>query len=158
LIKILATAIAALAIPSAFGQSETSEPKFEVASIRQSLAAGWQYSVKPSPGAFRATNSPLRYVITWAFNIQEYQLLGGPSWILDRYDINAKRAITEYAVPTGAPQGITTGLAWNQELRPPPCEWTPPPPPQIFSGVPGPATDSISSRQCGSAAAWAVVT
>jgi uncharacterized protein (TIGR03435 family) len=90
LIKALAGA--ALMVISAFGQSETA-PKFEIASIKPSPeSAGWQYSIKPSPGGFRATNIPLSYLITWAFQINDYQLIGGPAWMTNRYDIAAQPA------------------------------------------------------------------
>jgi uncharacterized protein (TIGR03435 family) len=74
----------------AFGQPETAPPAFEVASIHPSRAAGGQYTLQPSPGGFRASNVPLSYLIMQAYKINDYQLVGGPSWISDRYDVAAK--------------------------------------------------------------------
>ena len=88
MLSALASAILILASSSAFGQPETA--KFEVASMRPSLAGGWQYTIQPSRGGFRATNIPLSYLIMQAFRINDYQLVGGPSWMSDRYDIAAK--------------------------------------------------------------------
>jgi uncharacterized protein (TIGR03435 family) len=76
---------------AAFGQSETaSPPKFEVASIRPSKAEGWQYNLQPTRGGLTATNIPLTYLIFYAFAINDYQLVGAPSWASDRYNIAAK--------------------------------------------------------------------
>src|SRR5580700_8690444 len=79
-------------IASVLGWPQTPEPpQFEVASIRPSPAsAGWQYAIRPGRGGFSATNIPLSYLIYRAFKIQEYQLVGAPSWISDRYDVAAK--------------------------------------------------------------------
>jgi uncharacterized protein (TIGR03435 family) len=42
-------------------------------------------------GRFNAVNAPLRFLITYAFQIQNYQLVGGPDWIAnERFDIVAK--------------------------------------------------------------------
>lgn len=68
----------------------TAQPQFEVASIRPSSAGGWQYSKNASPAGFTATNVPLSFLILWAFKINDYQLVGAPSWASDRYDIAAK--------------------------------------------------------------------
>jgi uncharacterized protein (TIGR03435 family) len=79
-------------------------PQFEVASIRPSVAAGWQYTTKPSPAGWIATKVPLTYVIHWAFNINDYQLVGAPAWASDRYDIAAK-------------PGAKTEVEWRLMLR-----------------------------------------
>jgi uncharacterized protein (TIGR03435 family) len=45
----------------------------------------------PTPGRFNVTNAPLREIIRVAYQIQPFQLVGGPSWITtDRFDIVAK--------------------------------------------------------------------
>jgi len=90
LIRALASATLLLTLGIAFGQSDTARPKFDVASIKLSLAGGGQYTIQPSPGGFRATNIPLTYLIMWASKINDYQLVGAPSWASDRYDIAAK--------------------------------------------------------------------
>ena len=68
----------------------TAQPQFEVASIRPSSVGGWQYTIKPSPAGFTATNIPLSYLITWAFKINDHQLVGAPTWASDRYNMAAK--------------------------------------------------------------------
>ena len=57
--------------------------------------------IDPSGAGFTAVNMQLRQLITWAYQIQTFQLEGGPDWIAsDRFDILAR---PERAVPaTGA--------------------------------------------------------
>ena len=77
---------------SAFGQGQSAEsrPAFEVASIRANPSGGWQYTIRPTPGGFTASNMPLAFLIQWAYRLVDYQLVGAPSWAADRYDVTAK--------------------------------------------------------------------
>jgi len=66
---------------------------FEAASIKPSNPSnppGQGINRQPG-GRFRTFNSPARLLITFAYQIQGYQLVGGPDWISnERYDIVAK--------------------------------------------------------------------
>jgi uncharacterized protein (TIGR03435 family) len=77
-----------------------SPQQFEVAVIRPSLAdasAGTSFNVFAG-GRLRITNEPVKLLIRAAFQIQNAQIAGGPSWLdTDRYDIEAK---------TGRPEKI----------------------------------------------------
>src|SRR4030095_7657832 len=43
------------------------------------------------PGRLNATNVPLRMLLRQAFNVQDFQIVGGPDWLgSDRFDIIAK--------------------------------------------------------------------
>jgi len=75
----------------------TTPPRFEVASVKPSLASGSQYTIKPSQAGWIATNLPLNYLMCQAFMINDYQLIGAPSWASDRYDIAAKPGATTAA-------------------------------------------------------------
>jgi uncharacterized protein (TIGR03435 family) len=68
------------------------QEEFEVASIKPNTSMGNNISINRSPGGgLRATNVPLRMLITFAYDIRDHQLVGGPGWINDyRYDIVAK--------------------------------------------------------------------
>jgi len=65
--------------------------QFEVASIRQSPPdAGWQYTISPTSAGFSATNMSLRFLLFWAYKLNDYQLIGAPAWASECYNIAAK--------------------------------------------------------------------
>jgi uncharacterized protein (TIGR03435 family) len=68
---------------------------FEVASVRPHVqASGAAYSgvgLRVSGSTLTAENNSLSNLITYAYDIKDYQVLGLPSWAeSDRYDISAK--------------------------------------------------------------------
>jgi hypothetical protein len=66
---------------------------FEAASVKPSdPKAGPGAGIRRQPGGrFNTFNSPVRLLITFAYQIQGYQLVAGPDWIGNtRYDIVAK--------------------------------------------------------------------
>ena len=66
---------------------------FEAASVKPSdPKAGPGAGIRRQPGGrFNTFNTPVRLLITFAYQIQGYQLVGGPDWIGNtRYDIVAK--------------------------------------------------------------------
>ena len=65
---------------------------FEAASVKPSDPAAQGQSIRIQPGRrFTVVNMPLRTLITFAYQLQAYQLVGGPPWIgNDRFDIVAK--------------------------------------------------------------------
>jgi uncharacterized protein (TIGR03435 family) len=85
-----------VALP-AFGQT------FEVASVKPAAPGGRGMSINRSEGGrFTTENIPLRFLITFAYNIRDHQLTGGPGWLSsDRWDIVAR---PESKVPDG-PEG-----------------------------------------------------
>jgi uncharacterized protein (TIGR03435 family) len=81
-------------------------PSFEVASVKK--------SGPPSPGSFNfnmrggrfvVSQTPLSSLITMAYSLQRYQVVGGPAWInSDRFDVNAKAEDGPVApTPPGTP-------------------------------------------------------
>ena len=95
--RVLIAAALILAPLTALAQSEAPTPKVEVASIKRNLGGGGQYTLNHNRGGFRATNCPVSYMIMQAFGINDYQLIGGPSWISDRYDVSAKPGAATFA-------------------------------------------------------------
>ena len=74
-----------------FGQSPASLPTFEAASVKPNKSGDRNVSIRRSPGRFTTTNTTLKMLITFAYDIRGHQLSGGPSWLdSDRYDIVAK--------------------------------------------------------------------
>ena len=69
-------------------------PAFEVVSIRPNNSGARSVSIgAPSPDTFRAENVWLRFLIQVAWDVKDFQLLGGPGWVTsDRYDVTAKAA------------------------------------------------------------------
>ena len=67
---------------------------FEVATIKPNKEGGTNQSIRRQPGGlFTVVNMPVRTLITFAYQLQSYQLVGGPSWVGDdRFDIVAKMA------------------------------------------------------------------
>jgi len=65
---------------------------FEAASVKPNKSGDFSQFVRRQPGGrFTATNMPLRVLITFAYQLQSSQLVGGPCWIADdRFDIVAK--------------------------------------------------------------------
>jgi uncharacterized protein (TIGR03435 family) len=68
------------------------QQEFEVASIKPNTTMGSNISINRGPGnGLIATNVTLRSLITFAYDIRDHQLAGGPAWLdKDRYDIVAK--------------------------------------------------------------------
>jgi uncharacterized protein (TIGR03435 family) len=85
--------LAAIAWPSA--QTPGSPPvAFEAASIKLNKSGGNTSGLRRFPGGrLEVTNMPLAFLIEFAYQLQNYELQGGPSWMTsDRWDIIAKMA------------------------------------------------------------------
>ena len=67
-------------------------PSFEVASVKPNTSTG-PGPVRvgfPGNGRFNVTNMPLRELIRFAYDVQPFQLTGGPGWIdNERFDVTA---------------------------------------------------------------------
>lgn len=79
-------ALLPLAISACWAQS------FEVASIKPNAANDHRVMVRMQPGGrYSATGMSTRMLITQAFDLREFQVIGAPDWTAsDRFDINAK--------------------------------------------------------------------
>src|SRR5204862_6505799 len=67
-------------------------PTFEVATVKQNKSGeGFiRFGLQPG-GRVSATNVPLKELIRMAYNLQPFQIEGGPGWInSDRFDVPAK--------------------------------------------------------------------
>ena len=90
--------------------TSAAEPRFEVASIKKSApnaVPASRFGMQPG-GRFTVTGMPLGSLITIAYGIQRYQLIGGPSWMnSDRFDINA---IAEDVPPQPVQPGVPSRM------------------------------------------------
>ena len=74
------------------GQTPPKPHAFEVASIKENVSGSDNASVRAQPGGrVSVSNNSLRNIIRNAYNVQNYQIVGGPDWINTvRWDITAK--------------------------------------------------------------------
>jgi uncharacterized protein (TIGR03435 family) len=84
--ELLAIGASLLAAPRGWTQA------FEVASIKPSAPGQRGVRIQIAPGGrFVANNVNVKFLIGEAYNIRDFQISGGPSWIgSERYDITAK--------------------------------------------------------------------
>jgi uncharacterized protein (TIGR03435 family) len=76
-------------VPAEFQVS--SDPRFEVASIKPNRSDDGRISISSQNGTFRATGVTLGVLLRNAYRVQEFQIANGPRWIdADRFDIIAK--------------------------------------------------------------------
>jgi uncharacterized protein (TIGR03435 family) len=100
-------------------QTQDAEPlQFEVASVKPNRSGSGQVSIGIQPGGrLQALNVTLRELIRVAYQVQPFQIVGGPSWLAsDRFDIQAKAegefppAAPVPGGPPGVPQRMLQGL------------------------------------------------
>jgi uncharacterized protein (TIGR03435 family) len=66
-------------------------PSFEVASIKPNRSEDLRKMVSFQSGRYTLTGLTTKLLITVAYDLEDFQVSGGPSWISsDRYDVNAK--------------------------------------------------------------------
>ena len=82
----------ALGVAPLVAQGGAQAPQFEVASIKPNKSGDGRVMLGIQPGGrFTATNVTLRMLIRNAYQLQDFQVTGGPSWIADdHFDIVAK--------------------------------------------------------------------
>lgn len=95
-----------VAVPAG-ARAEAPDPNvplyFEVASIKRNKEGGQGINIRRQPGGrLNTTNVPLNLLITFAYQLQAFQLADLPDWGRDeRYDIVAKFAGDPAPVPPG---------------------------------------------------------
>jgi len=84
--------VPAAAVLMAAAQPPAAGPQFEVASIKPNKSGDGRVMIGIQPGGrFTATNVPVRLLIRNAYQLQDFQIVGGPDWLSsDRYDVVAK--------------------------------------------------------------------
>ena len=100
---LVASLFAGVAIAAQVPQSNN-EPTFEVASVKANKTGGAGGSFVMPPGRFTATNIPLKVLVTNAYQLSFFQVVGGPDWVsTDRFDIAAR-------APEGTPPVQTRAM------------------------------------------------
>jgi bla regulator protein blaR1 len=84
--------VAMLAAGLAFAQPAPAPLTFDVASIKPSSGDDRRVGIQFMPGGgLRTTGTTLKFLITFAYDVRDFQVSGGPGWInSDRFDILAK--------------------------------------------------------------------
>jgi uncharacterized protein (TIGR03435 family) len=72
--------------------AQEKDATFEVASVKPNKSGDTNGMLRMLPGGrVSASNMPVRPIITFAYQLAQYQLIGGPGWLTtDRYDLIAK--------------------------------------------------------------------
>ncbi len=87
LVASLAGGVAAAQAP----QPPADAPAFEVATVKPNNSGDGRVMMQNQPGRYVATNVTLRLLIRNAYQLQDFQITGGPGWMAsDHFDINAK--------------------------------------------------------------------
>jgi uncharacterized protein (TIGR03435 family) len=99
---MLALSAGIATIPRIYAQSSpaTSSPggvgaaslTFDVASVKPNKSGDQRVMIQmPPTGRYTATNIALRMLLRQAYDVQDFQIVGGPNWLAsDRFDIVAK--------------------------------------------------------------------
>jgi uncharacterized protein (TIGR03435 family) len=113
-VKSLRTAAlaASLAVGALAAQAPQEPPPggwaFEVASIKPNNSGDGRVFAQTQPGRMTMTNVTLKLLIRQAYQLQDFQITGGPGWIAaDHFDINAK--MPEGYQPTPGPPNPAAG-------------------------------------------------
>jgi len=114
-----------LAISACFGQSASSSPTFDVASVKPSQRAvgkdaGSQVSF--GPAGISGKNVTLKQLIVEAYHLLPHQVAGGPGWLdVNEYDVEAKAdgpaARDQLALMLQALLARRFGLSLHRETR-----------------------------------------
>jgi uncharacterized protein (TIGR03435 family) len=85
-------AIGILNAPPVRAQSEDAKLTFEVASVKPNSGNDRRTGIQLQPGGgLRTTGTTLKFLLTFAYDVRDFQISGGPGWIdSDRFDIVAK--------------------------------------------------------------------
>lgn len=67
------------------------EPAFEVASVKPNTSGDDSVARIPSPSGVTITNATLQMMMRWAYRVQDFQIIDGPSWLSTaRFDVVGK--------------------------------------------------------------------
>jgi uncharacterized protein (TIGR03435 family) len=97
--SVLITAAAmTFALPIAVGvagdaglQAQSQSPSFDAVSVKRNVTGGAGMQMRIGPAQVSASNVPVRQLIRQAYQLQEFQIVGGPDWVSsDRFDIEGR--------------------------------------------------------------------
>jgi uncharacterized protein (TIGR03435 family) len=102
-----------LGVVAMVAAQDAPSPVFEVATVKPNKSGEARQFIQRQPGGrVTVTNMPLRTLITFAYQLAPFQLIGGPSWVAsDRFDMVAKlEGNPEFPVPGQGPDPIQLAM------------------------------------------------
>jgi uncharacterized protein (TIGR03435 family) len=75
--------IAGIAVSAvvAVAAAQSPQPAFDVASVKENTSGSGAGGIAPpTPGRWRITNTPLRFIVLEAFDLRDHELIGAPEW------------------------------------------------------------------------------
>jgi uncharacterized protein (TIGR03435 family) len=90
--KLMLAAVAVTSASMVRAQTPVApSPTFDVAAIKQNKSGVTSGGFGGPAGRWTATNTPLRALLTFAYQLRDFQIIGLPDWaVSERWDINAK--------------------------------------------------------------------
>jgi uncharacterized protein (TIGR03435 family) len=96
-IVLVGTLAATALVPGASAQTPapSEKPSFEIASVKANKSGDGRMMFGLQPGGgMTATNVPLRELIRFAYEVQDFQIVGAPGWTeSERFDVVAKAVV-----------------------------------------------------------------
>lgn len=102
----------AMVIVAGLAYGQTTPKTFDVATIKPSANDDGRFALRNPPGGnFVAIGVPLRMLIMQAYDVQAFEVSGGPSWVsTDRWDIQAKAEGVQGQVPIDQSRAMIRAL------------------------------------------------
>lgn len=106
---LLALGSSLVAIPLLSQAPAETKPSFEVATVKTSDPGQRGSSIMNQPGGRLVIRGmPLRAMVTFAYRVRDFQISGGPGWLVsDRWDIEARAEEGSIPKQTGMPDPNT---------------------------------------------------
>jgi uncharacterized protein (TIGR03435 family) len=106
---LLGLAISVIAIPLRSQAPAETKPSFEVATVKLGDPGQRGSSIMNQPGGRLVIKGmPLRAMVTFAYRVRDFQISGGPGWMVtDRWDVEARAEEGTIPRPTGPPNPNT---------------------------------------------------
>jgi bla regulator protein blaR1 len=106
---LLALGISVIALPLLSQAPAGTKPSFEVATVKTSDPGQRGSSIMNQPGGrLVVSGMPLRALVTFAYRVRDFQISGGPGWMVsDRWDIEARAEEGSIPKQTGMPDPNT---------------------------------------------------
>ena len=79
--RLAALAVSMAAVALIHVDAQSPQPSFDVASVKENRSGSGAGGISPpTPGRWRITNTPLRFIMLEAFDLRDHELIGSPEW------------------------------------------------------------------------------